>query len=151
MTLVVGRITQGGIRVDSDSKITDTNIASNRNSVFSGLLKTIIINPSISVSYAGGVDTAQKAIEELYKLEKFEIGKVKGLLLEIHSENDCDTDFLIASLENQPLLYKISENKIDVSNSVQWIGDIKGYNLFQKEFLSNFKSQDPKHHKALIF
>ncbi|WP_027127212.1 hypothetical protein [Gelidibacter mesophilus] len=145
MTLVVGRITQGGIRVDSDSKITDPSIASNRNTVFSGLLKTIILNPNISVSYAGGVDTAQKAIEELYKLQKFEINEIKKLLLKIHSENDCETDFLIASLENQPLLYKISENKIDVSNSFQWIGDIKGFNIFQKEFFPNLKSQDAKH------
>ncbi|WP_046759360.1 hypothetical protein [Kordia jejudonensis] len=145
MTLVIGRITQGGIRVDSDSKITNPNIASNRNNIFSGLLKTIILNPKISVSYAGGVDTAQKAIEALYKLEKFEINKVKNLLLEIHSKNDCETDFLIASLENQPLLYKISNNKINISNSFQWIGDIKGFNLFQKEFFPNLKSQDPKH------
>ena len=145
MTLVVGRITQGGIRVDSDSRITDPNIASNRNNIFSGLLKTIILNPNISVSYAGAVDTAQKAIEQLYQLEKFEINEIKKILLKINSESDCETDFLIASLENQPLLYKISDNKIDVSNTFQWIGDIEGFNLFQKEFFPNLKSQDPKH------
>jgi hypothetical protein len=145
MTLVVGRITQESIRVDSDSKITDANIAPNRNYIFSGLLKTIILNPLISVSYAGGVETAQTAIEQLYQLEKNDINTVKNLLLDIHIRSNCETDFLIASLENQPLLYKISKKELDVSNTFQWIGDIEGFNLFQKEFFTNLKSQEPKH------
>lgn len=145
MTLVVGRIIQSGIRVDSDSKITDPNIVSNRNNIFSGILKTIILNPNISVSYAGGVETAQKAIEELYALNTFEINKVKSLLLKINMESEYDTDFLIASLENQPLLYKISNGKIEPSNTFHWIGDINGFNLFQKEFLPKLNSFDPKH------
>lgn len=145
MTLVVGRITQGGIRIDSDSKITDPTIVSNKNNIFSGFLKTIILNPNISVSYAGGVETAQKAIEELYLSDTFEIGKIKNLLLKLHLETKQETDFLIASLENQPLLYKISKGKIETSNSFHWIGDIDGFNIFQREFLPNIKSSDPKH------
>lgn len=42
MILIVGRITKGGIRVDNDSKITNPNIDFNKNSLFSGLLETII-------------------------------------------------------------------------------------------------------------
>lgn len=145
MTLVVGRIFQGGIRIDSDSKITDPQIVDNRNNIFSGLLKTIILNPNISVSYAGGVEIAQKAIEELYKLNSFEINSVKSLLLKINIDNNYETDFLIASLENQPLLYKISNGKIEPSNSSHWIGDIDGFNLFQSEYLPKLKSYDPKH------
>lgn len=143
MTLVVGRIVQGRIRIDSDSKITDPKIVDNRNNIFSGLLKTIILNPNISVSYSGGVETAQKAIEELYKLNSFDINSVKSLLLKINTENNYETDFLIASLENQPLLYKISNGKIEPSNSSLWIGDIDGFNLFQSEYLPNLKSIDP--------
>ncbi len=145
MTLVVGRITQGGIRVDSDSRITDPNIVLNRNSIFSGLLKTIILNPSISVSYAGGVQTAQTAIEELYQLDSLDIGRGKNLLLKIHLESDNETDFLIASLEYQPLLYKISQGKIEPSNSSHWIGDIDGFNVFQREYFPNLKGTDPEH------
>ncbi len=145
MTLVVGRITQGGIRIDSDSKITNPNEASNQNNIFSGLLKTIVLNPNISVSYAGGVETAQLAIEELYKLGNFDIFKVKSKLLEINKDCKSETDFLIATLENQPLLYKISKGEISISNSFHWIGDIKGFNLFQSEFLPNLKSTNSKH------
>ncbi|WP_233899346.1 hypothetical protein [Tenacibaculum piscium] len=145
MTLVVGRITQGGIRIDSDSRITDPKIVSNKNSVFSGLLKTIILNPSISVSYAGDVEIAQKAIEKLYNLEKFEINKIKSLLLKLNIESGNETDFLIASLENQPLLYKISNGKIEPSNSFHWIGDITAFNLFQKEFIPNIKNIEANH------
>lgn len=145
MTLIVGRITQGGVLVDSDSRITDPNIVSNKNNIFSGILKTIILNPFISVSYAGGVETAQKAIEELYNLKKIEINIIKSLLLKINIESKNETDFLIASLENQPILYKISNGIIEPSNSFHWIGDIDAFNLYQKEFLPNIKSIDAKH------
>ena len=145
MTLVIGRIIQGGVIVESDSKITDPKIVSNRNYIFSGLLKTIILNPQISVSYAGDIETAQKAIERLYQSSSFEINQIKSELLEINIESEFGTDFLIASLENQPLLYKIANGKIDISNTAQWIGDIEGFNMFQKEFLSKLKSYKPTH------
>ncbi len=144
MTLIIGKNIGNSIRVDSDSKITNPKIASNKNSVFSGLLKSIILNPYISVSYAGGVETAQSAIEKLYKLPNFNINTVKTELLGIHKETDFETDFLIASIENQGLLYKISEGKIDVSNQSQWIGDSSGFNMYQREFIPNLKGIEPK-------
>ena len=145
MTLVVGRITQGGLRLDCDSKITDPNIAPNQNHIFSGVLKTIIVNPNICFSYAGDVEYAQEAIENIYKLTNPTVESLKKELLNIHKTSDGETDFLIGSLEQQPLLYKISKAKIEVSNSFQWIGDIEGFSLFQKEFLPKIKSTDPKH------
>jgi len=145
MTLVIGRITQGILRIDSDSKITNPKIASNRNSIFSGLLKTIILHPRLCVSYAGGVDTAQEAIEQIYKLKELTIGNVKKLLIEINKESNYQTDFLIGSLENQPLLYKISNGELNPSNQNHWIGDSLGFNAFQRNFVSNLKSTDPKH------
>lgn len=145
MTLIVARISQNVIRIDSDSKITDPSVASNRSNIFSSLLKTIILNPRISVSYAGGVETAQKAIEKLYELNDFDINSIKAELLKINIDSQHETDFLIASLENQPLLYKISKGQINVSNQSQWIGDIDGFNLFQKNFIPNIKSTDAQH------
>lgn len=145
MTLVIGKIVQGSLRIDSDSKITDPNIASNRNSIFSGLLKTIILHPRLCFSYAGGVDNAQEAIEEVYKLNELTIDKVKKLLLEINKTSNYETDFLIGALENQPLLYKISNGEIVPSNQNHWIGDISGLNLFQQNFVPNLKSTDMKH------
>ncbi len=145
MTLIIARISQNFLRIDSDSKITDPLVASNRNNIFSSLLKTIILNPTISVSYAGGVETAQKAIEELYKLNDFNINVVKAELLKVNIDSQYETDFLIASLENRPLLYKISNGEINVSDQSQWIGDIDGFNLFQKNFIPNVKSTDGLH------
>src|SRR5680860_814462 len=135
MTLVVGRICQESLRIESDSRITDPNIASNNNNIFSGLLKSIVLNPSLSISYAGGVETAQKAIEIIYSLPILNITIVKAELLRIHRNSDMETDFLIASIENQPLLYKISEGKVDVSNSFQWIGDLEGFDYYQRQYL----------------
>ncbi len=145
MTLVIGRITQGILRIDSDSKITNPKIASNRNSIFSGLLKTIILNPRLCISYAGGVDSAQGAVEEVYKIKEQTISNVKKLLIDINKASNYETDFLIGSLENQPLLYKISNGEINPTNQNHWIGDISGFNAFQRNFISNLKSTDPKH------
>tara|TARA_B100000929_G_scaffold259563_1_gene223400 strand:+ start:524 stop:1390 length:867 start_codon:yes stop_codon:yes gene_type:complete len=145
MTLIVGRITQGGIRVDSDSRITDRESVANRNDIFTGLLKTVIVNPKISVSYANGVDTAQIAINEIFKLEEINTKTVNDLLLKIHLDSKQDTDFLIASIENETLLYKICKGKIEISNNVHWIGDVDGFNIYQKNFWPNLKNNDPKH------
>ncbi|TPG38386.1 hypothetical protein [Flavobacterium pectinovorum] len=145
MTLVIGRIAQGSLRIESDSKITDPNIVSNRNSIFSGLLKTIILHPKLCISYAGSVDTAQQAIEQVYKLNELSIDKVRKLLLEINRESNYETDFLIGALENQALLYKIAKGEIEPSNQHHWIGDTSGFNMFQKNFIPNLKSTDWKH------
>ena len=56
-----------------------------------------------------------------------------------------ETDFLIASIENQPLLYKISNGKVDVSNATQWIGDIDGFDFFQRQYLPNLKNFEQRH------
>lgn len=145
MTLVIAKICQGYVRVDSDSMITDPNVVSNRNNIFSGVLKTIIINPKMSVSFAGDVEYAQDAIEEIYSQNDFRIEIVKTILLNKNLLSGKTTDFLIVSIENQPLLYKIKDGKIDISNQNQWIGDIKGFAIFQKHFINNVKSTDPKH------
>lgn len=145
MTLVVGRIVQNSLRIDSDSKITDPNVVSNRNSIFSGLLKTIILHPRLCISYAGGVDIAQEAIEQVYKLNELTIEKVRKLLLEINISSSYQTDFLIGSIENQCLLYKIANGEVIPSNQSHWIGDISGFNLFQKNFLPNLKNTESKH------
>jgi len=145
MTLIVGRIIQDTIRIESDSKITDPKIVSNKNSIFSGYLKTIIINPRLCISYAGDIDYAQKAIENIYKLKDFSISKIKDLLLQVNKDSVYETDFLIGSVENQSLLHKINDGKIETTNQSFWIGDSAGFNLFQKNFLPKLKSFDQYH------
>lgn len=81
----------------------------------------------------------------LYKLNDFNINVVKAELLKINIDSQYETDFLIATLENRPLLYKISNGEINVSDQSQWIGDIDGFNLFQKNFIPNVKSTDGLH------
>ena len=145
MTLIVGRIVEGSLRIDSDSRITDPNIVSNRNNIFSGLLKSIILHPKLCLSYAGAVDVAQEAVEQVYKLKEHTPEQVKKILLAINTESRFETDFLLGSLENQALLYKISNGKVEVSNQNHWIGDVDGFNLFQKNFLPNLKYAERRH------
>nr|WP_294924258.1 hypothetical protein [uncultured Flavobacterium sp.] len=143
MTLIIAKICHGAVRVESDSTISDPNIVSNRNSIFSGVLKSIILNPSIAVSFAGDVEVAQSAIDKLFKENIFDITNVKKVLLSFNIESRHTTDFLITSLESQPLLYKVQNGKIEVTNQSFWIGDIDGFNEFQREFVPNLKSLEP--------
>lgn len=145
MTLVIGRIIQNTIRIESDSKITDPKIVSNKNSIFSSYLKTIIVNPCLCISYAGDIEFAQNAIEDIYKLNKLSLTNIKELLLQTNKDSNYETDFLIGSLENQSLLLKISKGIIETSDQNHWIGDIAGLNAFQKNFVPNIKGTDPNH------
>jgi hypothetical protein len=134
MTFVIARITKTGLRVDSDSKLTDPNVI--RTNPLSGAIKTILLDKGISVSYSGTVDYAQQAIEHLYSFkERLSDKEVSNELLEINKKSDFKTDFLVVSIRNSPRISKISNGQIELSNSSAWIGDYEAFRLFQESFI----------------
>ena len=56
MSLIVARIVEDNIYIESDSKITDDRLV--RSDPLCGLLKTLILNPVICISFAGIVHFA---------------------------------------------------------------------------------------------
>lgn len=58
MTLIVSRIENRQMKIISDSKITDKNAV--RNNPLAGNLKSFILSPQLSVSFAGKVYFAEK-------------------------------------------------------------------------------------------
>lgn len=63
MTLVVARIDNEYIYIESDSKSTDDRLV--RSDPLCGLLKTLILNPFICVSFSGTVSFPELALKKL--------------------------------------------------------------------------------------
>jgi len=139
MTFVIARIAKNGIRIDSDSKLTDPKVI--QSSPLSGAIKTVLLDRSISISYAGSVHCAQKAIEHLFSIkERLTEREVVSELLELNKKSNNETDYLVVSIQKSPTIYRIKKGTVETSNLVSWIGDHSAFNLFQKEFVS--KSQN---------
>lgn len=132
MTLIVSRIEKNQIKIISDSKITDKNAV--RNNPLTGNLKSFILTPQISVSFAGNVHYAEKFLSLYFskKIKTFE--ELKFYCLALNNESNNKTDFIIASLVNKPTLHKISNRKISDNLQNTWIGDKLGFEKYQEAF-----------------
>jgi len=132
MTLIMARIVENNIYIESDSRITDPKVV--RQDPLCGLLKSLIIHPFVCLSFAGIVFFAEKAIDTFFKGKNWDIDSLLAMLLSVHQESGNQTDFILASIMmRRPVLYKISEGVIEGSVNA-WIGDYKGFRFFQETF-----------------
>lgn len=100
-----------------------------------GIVKTTIICPEMSISYAGNnIFLASKLFSYLYKLKRFEINVVLDIALAIHLEAaPDDIEFIIASCENQRFsLNCIKNGKLDEDCNFCWIGSKQAFSRFQQ-------------------
>jgi hypothetical protein len=139
MTLIVSRIEKKQIKIISDSKITDKNAV--RNNPLLGNLKSFILSPQLSVSFAGNVFFAEKFLSIYYSKKIRTLQELKICCLALNNESNDETDFLIASLTDKPNLHKISGRKIIDNLENAWIGDKIGFEKYQESF-HNDKSEN---------
>ena len=133
MTLVVARIDEENIYIQSDSRITDDS--SVRSDPLCGLLKTLILHPFVSVSFAGNVHFAEKAIQRFFDKGIEDVEVLLSMLREISIESDNTTDFIVAAInEGQPKLFKVTNGAVVRGFINTWIGDSDGFNQYQTEF-----------------
>jgi len=135
MTLVISNIFANELFIESDSKVTDPKtVFSDR---FCSVLKTAIIHPSISVSYAGTIAVAEAALEECLELAKkspINWQDVVNILSRAHVTNNCQTEFLVGLIcDDGPRHIRIRNGNHEIRSDGQlWIGDIVGFKLFQE-------------------
>ncbi|MDO3696047.1 hypothetical protein QVZ41_14435 [Wenyingzhuangia sp. chi5] len=129
MTLIVSRIDKNKIKIISDSKITDKDAV--RNNPLLGNLKSFILNPQISVSFAGNVHYAEKFLTLFFSNQIQTLEELKLCCLSLNNESNNETDFLIASLIEKPNLCKVSNRKISENLQNVWIGDKLGFEKYQ--------------------
>src|SRR6185436_4863333 len=132
MSLVVSKIIDNKIEIESDSRITDINEAK-KESIY-GVLKSIIVYPQLCISFAGSIYLAEKAIKEIYDNEIITFPHLIETLLRYNSDENR-VEFIMSSLKNnKPIIIKISNKKVEAGLTSAWIGDLDGFNDFQKNF-----------------
>ncbi|WP_017495749.1 hypothetical protein [Flavobacterium sp. WG21] len=139
MTLVVAKIIDNDIQIVSDTKITDLFLGS-QNPLL-GQLKTIILNPYISISFSGLPDYAQEVLKSFYQGELANSNSILVInslvvkCLEINRKSSNKTNFILCYIyNNQPKIYKISNYQIEQNLKNAWIGDIIGFTKYQQYY-----------------
>jgi len=146
MSLVIAKIIDGRIIIKSDSQLNNPNIL--KQNPTSTVLKVIVVSPTITVCFAGGVEFAHKAVREVFNKLK-EVPDTPpieiGLILKAYSEHDGQVDFILAVSEmSQSRLYKISDGLVITEMTSAWIGEHEGFALFQSLYIAN-QSHDLSH------
>ncbi|SRR6266542_6581371 len=139
MSLIVARKQGNQLAIVSDTKLTYPNedIKGQKNNPSEGVIKTVIINPNLCVSFAGDIDYAEKAIKELNNNHSIE--ETIKILEKYHNRSDYKTEFLVCAGKPSPIIHKIKVNESkDVHSS--WIGDIKAFSSFQENLMGNKKN-----------
>jgi len=133
MTLIVARIEEDNIYIESDSKITDDRLV--RSDPLCGLLKTLILHPFVCISFAGKVYFAEIALKKYFDQSINDVNVLLEMLRDVNIESENTTDFIVATINGRiPRLFKVSDGLVtsDIENA--WIGDHEGFELYQKEF-----------------
>lgn len=135
MSLIICKIIDDKIYIESDSRITDLN--SGRKESIYGVIKTIILHPRISISYAGNIYSAEKAIKEIFDHNKITIDYLIETLSR-HSNYSNNLDFILCLLTGttNAEIIRIRNSSVERNLRTAWIGDISGFELFQRNYHS---------------
>lgn len=147
MTLVVAKVCGERIGIECDSKITTLDEPwLSENPYIYGALKTVIVSPELTVSFAGLTETANENFPNTLFSKIWEI-KVSGTLSaqsvldeclelqkKVYEQTGKDFDFIVCDLQDTPMLYKVENRRIYNGNHTYWIGNIEGYRIFDRNF-----------------
>jgi len=129
MSLVIARFSKLGVRLYSDSQVTDPSQP--RNDLIPGRLKLIILDPNTCIGFAGRLNAAIDAIREVAKLGPS--SAIIEKLVTFHRGCGEAVDFIVATLQPRSL-HKISAGQHYTGGKQYWIGDSDGIKEFEKRF-----------------
>jgi hypothetical protein len=135
MTLVVGRKFRDEIFLISDTMISDRG--SVRANIFPGQLKAIIIDPHVSIAYAGAFPRALEKIRDAKRLlgTSRDLDAVLQYLQASTSEvqgTPWEFEFLVASHIAEPRLHKIWNGRTSANADKLWIGNPTAAQMFSE-------------------
>lgn len=140
MSLIIAKIIDGKIQIESDTKISGENVV--RNNPVKGRLKTLILDHGLTVSYAGDVALAEDAYNWFIEKAKSTVRWEEYLnYLNDHSKTK-QVEFILAGYSKDPFILKIKNGQIDQS-STAWIGDLNAFREFQEYFFTNNRKESP--------
>lgn len=136
MTLVVARIEGLNLFIESDSKVSDPLMV--QKSPVCSVIKTVILNPLVTLSYAGDVPLAEEVIRNFYIKGISNVEELIDLINDISEGSTLDTDFIIGAADGgSPRLFRIRNNcQVERDLTSTWIGDVEAYSKYQEVYHS---------------
>jgi hypothetical protein len=104
----------------------------------SGVIKTAIINSDTAISFAGGEDHAEEALQRIK--DSTSLSDILAILLQAHLESCEATDFIVAVGGLAPTLYEV-KNSAFCEVEAAWIGSWNAFSLFQAFMQGTVKSE----------
>lgn len=95
MTLVVAKKDADDLFMVADSKLNDPKTI--ENNPLKSILKIAILNPLVTLAYAGVVHYAESVIRDFYDKNICDLKNLVPLLLNAHTESNQQTDFILAT------------------------------------------------------
>lgn len=137
MTLIIAKIEGDNIHIESDSKITDPKKV--KQDPLCGILKSVIIDPRVCISFAGNTEFAQQALGKINKTRYCDTYSLCQMLLNIHRESiphyPEHVDFAVASIINGiPRLFKIADEMIIQGLDYIALGNPDGIKLYEEKY-----------------
>jgi len=149
MSLIVARRDENLLSIVSDTKLThpDHEVKGLKTKASDGVIKTIIVNPDVCVSFAGEIDAAKKALMEIQADCTIDI--VIEILKRYHIQSKYQTEFILCFSKPQLIIYKFKNNEYGPVVSA-WIGDQKAFSRFQEYMNGNAKpsKKEKKRHQS---
>lgn len=133
MSLVIAKILNGHIRIESDSRILFNNYSEGH---FLGRVKAIIVSAEIAICSAGNIFYFERVITRIKELQiNVSVEFILQIILEENIESNDGTSFLFCLTGKQNKLIKIENGNIERNLTTAWIGDKKGFDKFQSHFI----------------
>lgn len=142
MSLIVARKDDASILIVSDTHLSYADAKAvgvgQKRHPSTGVIKTVIINNDISVSFAGGEVSADEAFQRIES--DAPLARIKSILLQVHLECRQATDFIIAVGSPEFQIFEI-KNSDCLEVEAAWIGSKKAFSAFQEFMQGNVKRQ----------
>lgn len=158
MTFVAVKMFERRTLIVSDTRITDPGKANRAglghrkfdNSI-PGRIKAVVINPRLTVAYAG---KALRALDTLRAVSVLSSGNLPFVLDKLkEGSGDGEVDFLVAADLEGSQIFKISEGRVSTGQDFYWIGDpmaaghfnlsLENTRVSQKQFAERMRQQNP--------
>jgi tetratricopeptide (TPR) repeat protein len=144
MSLVVVRKFENQLSIVSDTKLSYAyhEIKNQKTNPSEGVIKTVILRPDVTISFAGEIEAAENALSEISTNTSVE--KIIDILKFYHKQSNFKTEFLLCFASPEVSIYKFKNNQYGIVES-SWIGDSKAFNEFQSNMMGTRKK--PKKEK----
>jgi hypothetical protein len=150
MTLIVAKHIREVTIVVSDTKLSPHSNASWRWSDQAN--KIVCVSKDWAVGFAGNTYVVDAALKSLPQNPRFD--DLKTVLLDAHQQSlsfDDPTDFLLLSVRTQAI-HRIASGQIKKQEGgTAWIGETKGYSIFQGQYHARLAAEATPHEGGISF